>query len=123
MTSTSIPAPSRWPRYLPKQFSIGALLLLITVVAFFLWWYVQPPEGIITDDQANRITFGMSRDEVRKALGAPQNTRSGAWTYEIRDSSVYPDDKTIFVIVFNEKQVVTMYRAPERILVRPDDAK
>jgi outer membrane protein assembly factor BamE (lipoprotein component of BamABCDE complex) len=91
---TELPSSSRWPRFIPKQFSIGALLVLITVVACILWWYVQLPIGIITEQQIDRLVVGMTAREVQRELGNPyKKTSEQEWEYRL----VTPDGRRITI--------------------------
>jgi hypothetical protein len=61
--------PSRWTRFIPRQFSLRALLVVITISAGFVWWYIQPPKGTISAWQAQKFRVGMTKEEVMTIAG------------------------------------------------------
>jgi outer membrane protein assembly factor BamE (lipoprotein component of BamABCDE complex) len=107
MTIKSAASASRWPRFLPKQFSIGALLVLMTVVACGLWWYVQPPAGTITMKQTLRATTGMTKNELTSALGSPSGVNYGSggevWHYFVKVSDSH--EETFLVALGSDGRV------------------
>ena len=111
MPTTPDSPPTRWPRFLPKQFSIVSLLVLITIVAGGLWWYVQLPSGTVTAANAKRIAVGLRMEEVERILGKPVEAGSiGApptivWSYHVATSIA--DEKELTIEFSKGSEIVT----------------
>ena len=117
MAFTTESPPTRWPRLIPRQFSLRVLLVLITVAGLVTWWFVRAPQGMITEDQLKLISNGQSQDEVRKLLGKPAvvmyltaNPANEIWMYRVGTST---KEEGSFNVIFppGSKSVSTTTRS------------
>ena len=65
---------------LKNLLAVMATLFAVAVVglALLMWNFERPPIGLTKLD---RLTVGMSKDEVRREFGSPSSTSADAWTY------------------------------------------
>lgn len=86
MTVKTSSPRSRWPRFLPKRFSLRSLLIIVTSASIFFGWALQRPRGVITERQLTTLKKGMTKTQVSWRYGNPiGGTMSGIWAYDIQD--------------------------------------
>lgn len=97
-------SPTRSPSYLPKQFSLRALLVLFTLAAPLIWCFTPPSDGQIWKWNARKVKTGTSKQQVIDVIGKDTKVEWGEvitlanqkdyWLYRVWNAP-FPDQSLV----------------------------